>query len=325
MADHAVEDDFDGDIFIYRGGRAPLHITHACIDESVSEIEGAAFRDCDRLVQVDTHDGIRKIGAYAFTGCRSLPQINLKSAVEIEEYAFYFCRNLESVEFGDRLERIGNRAFYECSSLKHLKLPSIISIVEGAFGHCTYLSDVELSEQLETIQRGAFYGCKRLQRIAIPLKRDLFEFDQWVGYTQFNNCAHLTTVDIVGQEHTLTVASLHMESWKTDMIAELSRINQVLPNTPGDEKTAEIQQWMEVVLDKKDHYKAEHYKLLKEAATLLELTLWKANLGENEDECGEGRTKKAKVDAEFARKDKRMTCGAEIIIKNVLPFLQLKE
>ena len=29
MADHAVEDDFDGDIFIYRGGRAPLHITHA--------------------------------------------------------------------------------------------------------------------------------------------------------------------------------------------------------------------------------------------------------------------------------------------------------
>ena len=113
MADHAVEDDFVGDnIFIYRGGRAPLHITHALIDESVNEIEGEAFRDCGHLVQVDnTHVGIRKIGAHAFNGCRSLPQINLKSAVEIEEYAFYFCRNLESVEFGDRLERIGNRAF----------------------------------------------------------------------------------------------------------------------------------------------------------------------------------------------------------------------
>ena len=108
------------------------------------------------------------------------------------------------------------------------------------------------------------------------------------------------------------------------MIAELSRINQVLPNTPGDEKTDAIRQWMEVVLDKMDHYKAEHCTLMKEAATLLELAIWKAKLGENEDECGEGRTKKVKVDAESARRERRLTCGAEIVIKNVLPFLQLE-
>ena len=79
-----------------------------------------------------------------------------------------------------------------------------------------------------------------------------------------------------------------------------------------------------MVLDKMDHYKAEHFRYVKEAATLLELALWKAKLGENEDKCGEGRTKKAKIDAESARKERRLTCGAEIIIKNVLPFLLLE-
>ena len=51
MADHAVEDNyFDGDIFVYRGGRAPRHVTHVLIDESVEVIEVDAFGDCLHLV-----------------------------------------------------------------------------------------------------------------------------------------------------------------------------------------------------------------------------------------------------------------------------------
>ena len=38
---------------------------------------------------------------------------------------------------------------------------------------------------------------------------------------------------------------------------------------------------------------------------------------------GEGRKKKAKIDTEAARKERRVTCGAEIVIKDVLPFLKL--
>ena len=73
MADHA--DDGDGDIFVYRGGRAPQHINHACIDESVDEIEDKAFYYCKNLLTVETHDGIRKIGRYAFCACESLRRI----------------------------------------------------------------------------------------------------------------------------------------------------------------------------------------------------------------------------------------------------------
>ena len=321
MADHA-EDDFDGEIFIYRGGRAPQHVTHVLIDKSVDEIEDYAFSSCKRLVQVDTHNGLRKIGKYAFMRCISLPHINLKSAVEIEESAFYNCANLESIEFGDRLETIGLCAFQECTSLKTpLKLPSIITIGRAAFLGCQHITDVEFSERLETIGANAFWKCERLQRIVIPMKRDLFAFDYvWQKYSQFDGCEQLTTVDLVGGIHK-TVASLHMERWRTEMISGINQINQVLPN--ACDKTVEIRQWMNSVIDKLDHYKSEHYRYVKEGITLLELALWKAKLDEKGEYAAEGKPKKAKIDEEIARKDKRMTCGADIVINNVLPFLQL--
>ena len=321
--DHADEED-DSEIFIYRGGRAPQHVTHILIDKSIDDIEDEAFDGCKNLLTVETHDGLRKIGKYAFYGCESLRRINLKSVIEIGAWAFSWCENVESVEFGDRLETIGECAFRRCFSLKHLKLPSIVTIGGGAFYECRCLRDAELSERLETIGEGAFRKCRRLKRIAVPLKRDLFGFDDLQRpYSQLIDCEMLITVDLVGGIHE-TVASLHMESWRTEMNTEINRINQVLPDTYASENTEEIRRWMDSVIDKMDHYKAEHYRYVKEGITLLELALWKSKLGEKEDICEEGETKKAKVDAQSARKGKRITCGADVVIKNVLPFLQLK-
>ena len=326
--DHA-EDVFDGDIFIYRGGRAPQHVTHALIDETVDDIEENAFKDCVHLVQVDTHDGIRRVGRAAFWKCRSLQRIVLKSVVEIERSAFYECVNLESAELGDRLETIGVNAFHGCSSLTHLKLPSIITIGNFAFRYSKRLTDIELSARLEAIGAYAFLNCRHLQRIAVPLKRNLLEFfsDLNKRYNQFQYCEELVTVDLVGGTYK-TVASLHMESWTNEMSAEINRINQVLPNTPATpdgEKTNVIRRWMHSVLDKLDYYKAEHIRYVKEGITLLELALWRAKLGEKEDDCTEGKAKKAKIDVESKRHERRITCGADIVIKNVLPFLQLDE
>ena len=82
---------------------------------------------------------------------------------------------------------------------------------------------------------------------------------------------------------------------------------------------------METVLDKIDQFKAEHYRYVKEGITLLELAFWKAKLGEKEEYAAEISSKRAKVDSESYRRDKRITCGADMVIKNVLPFLQLNE
>eukprot|EP00985_Skeletonema_marinoi_P022476 scaffold14366_cov128-Skeletonema_marinoi.AAC.1 len=106
------------------------------------------------------------------------------------------------------------------------------------------------------------------------------------------------------------------------MKEEINRINQVLPNTP--EKTAAIIQWVDSVIDKMDHHKAAHHRYVKQALTLLELAVWKAKLDEKDENSATGRTKKAKLDGESVRKEKRVTCGANTVIKNVLPFLQLE-
>eukprot|EP00985_Skeletonema_marinoi_P018474 scaffold10319_cov72-Skeletonema_marinoi.AAC.1 len=352
MADHANDGNEGGgggrDIFVYRGGRAPQHVTHVRIDKSVEVIEDLAFCNCEDLVQVDTHDGIRKVGKKAFLGCeslrivdlrsvleigerafdwcRSLNSIDLRSAVEIGSSAFDGCENLMGVKFGNKLETIGIYAFYECTSLQRLELPSVITIKYAAFQRCKALTSIEFSERLQTIETCAFYDCDRLQRIAIPLKRDLFPFNPHrQEYNQFDSCDLLTTVDLVGGAHNKTVASLHMESWGIEMIEEINRINQVLPDIDRRQKTDEIKQWIDSVIDKMDQYKAEHHRYVKEAVTLLELALWKAKLAEKDKNSAEGRTKTANIiDAESVRKVKRITCGADTVIKNILPFLQLE-
>ena len=97
---------------------------------------------------------------------------------------------------------------------------------------------------------------------------------------------------------------------------EINRINQILPGvSKGREKTTTIQQWIRSVLRDMEHYKAEHQLLLKETMVLLELALWKAKLEENESNIDIGSE---------LRKEHRVTCGANIVIKNVLSFLVLK-
>jgi hypothetical protein len=159
----------------------------------------------------------------------------------------------------------------------------------------------------------------------MPLKDNLLELGV------FNNCEDLSQVDLVGGIHK-TISSLLLDSWRNEMKDLIDRINQDLPNTPTYGKTAAIRQWMGVVLDRIEHYKSEHCLLLKEFTTLLELALWKVKLYEEfgfeealSKEVSESNTaKKAKIDMKAVRQELRITSGANIVIKNVLPFLKLE-
>jgi hypothetical protein len=214
-------------------------------------------------------------------------------------------------------------------------LPKIKSFGRGAFTD-SGVQDAELGEDLETLGSGAFRRSK-LRRIAIPLKDGMFRLNIYDGaYTQFHDCPDLTTVDLVGGIHK-TVASLHLESWRNEMNAEIQRINQILPGTDPNRKADVTRQWIQSVISKVDHHKAEHRALLKEATALLELALWKAKLDwgeeadnnkvddEKETDFEEVKlTKKAKMDPDNKRKGARVTCGADVVIKNVMPFLMLE-
>ena len=111
------------------------------------------------------------------------------------------------------------------------------------------------------------------------------------------------------------------------MKEEIDRINQVLLNTADWGKTSAIQQWIDRVISRMEQYKTQHNTLLKEATTLLELALWKAKLDDeytgNDDGQEGARVTRGRV--KRARKERCVTSGANIVIKNVLPFLQIAE
>ena len=112
------------------------------------------------------------------------------------------------------------------------------------------------------------------------------------------------------------------------MNEEIQSINRILPSTGLREKTSVIRQWIQSIKSRFDHYKAEHRAILKDVAILLELALWKAKLDDFKvegDKCSaeENTERKAKIDGE-ARKEARITSGADIIIKNVLPYLKME-
>ena len=216
----------------------------------------------------------------------------------------------QRIEFGNKLETIEPYAFHG-TRLRKISMPSVRTIGNGAFSNCYALSDVEFGEGLMTLNEATFINCPKLKRIALPLKDDMIQ-DR-----VFTLCSELETVDLVGGIHQ-TVASLHMESWRNEMTDEINRINQTLPTTDSRHKTEAIQQWMESVISRLDHYKAEHHNLLKEATTLLELALWMTELGYNRKDGN------VAMDPLRARAESRVTAGADVVIKNVLPFLALK-
>ena len=335
MMEEAAGQDDDDEIFVYMGGdqRVPGRVKRARIHEDVKIIRAGAFHFRRRLIYLEIHDGVEIIEKDAFSGCRSLKvAVKLLGVKIVKQYAFWGCESMPAVEFGDKLEEIGDDAFQRCTALTSIKISSVRTIGKEAFGFCGELTDVEFGEALGTLKEAAFRGCPKLKRIALPLKGNMIEDDV------FEDCPKLTTVDLVGGIHR-TVASLHDESWRSDMNNEINRINQIQPTSAWHKtgeidginvysrrtvkrmKSVEICQWMRSTISCLDHYKEEHRNLLKEATTLLELALWKASLSDNMVREGRGVIT---GEVETSRDEIRYTSGADIVIKNVLPFLALK-
>ena len=310
----------DDEVFVYMGGnqQVPDGVRRARIHKSVKIVRARAFQWRRNLIYVECHDGVEIIEEEAFASCWLLKgPIKLLGVKIIKKKAFFDCFDLTDVEFGDQLETIEEQAFYNCTGLSKIRMPSVRTIGRSAFSCCYNLSDVDLGEGLCVLHRGAFCPCHKLKRVALPLK---------VGLIQdgvFNCCNDLTTIDLVGGVHQ-TVASLHLESWRNEMNNEINRINQTLATIRVGRKTPEIQQWMRIVIHRLERYKFEHLQLLKDATTLLELALWKANLDDNEGGklANEG-VRITRGSRKRARKEVCVTSGADVVIKNVLPFLQL--
>ena len=75
------------------------------------------------------------------------------------------------------------------------------------------------------------------------------------------------------------------------------------------------------IREKLVHFEDELPKL-KEATTILELALWKKRINENNSQQKTFRhQKKIKAEGESNREQCRVTCGADVVIGHVLPYL----
>eukprot|EP00985_Skeletonema_marinoi_P014802 scaffold7538_cov235-Skeletonema_marinoi.AAC.3 len=206
----------------------------------------------------------------------------------VENDAFCGCKALTDVEC-DKLEIIERGAFDGCESLTSINLPSARIVDMYAFNHCKALKNVIFGKELESIGWCAFRNCTSLERITIPLKDNMITDDDI-----FSGCENLKHVDLVEGELHETIAALLLEDWKNDMNEEINSINQILPTVYGEDtgddegKARAVRRWIRSVLRKIMHYKAQHQHVLEEAATTLKLAL-----------------------------------PQDIVMKNVLPFLEL--
>jgi hypothetical protein len=320
--------------FTYTGAEGeiiPREATHIIVGEGITFVRARAFRENENIIEIVCHEGVEKIEESAFRQCHSLRRIIMRGVKIVEEQSFYWCDALRDVEC-DKLEIIGSYAFGVCYSLRIINLPFARIIEDCAFAACEALVDVNFGNELERFEGRAFCRCKSLERITIPLKDGIITDD-----AIFERCQKLGDVYLVEEaELHETVAALYWEEWRNDMSEEIDSINQVLPaadagcrNEGGDvepgEKALTIRRWIRSVLGKIDHYKAEHQRMLNEATTLLELAIWKANLDEtDESRILREKVRKTRGSVKRARREICITSGASIVIKNVLPFLQLK-
>jgi len=78
--------------------------------------------------------------------------------------------------------------------------------------------------------------------------------------------------------------------------------------------------WLDGIKSKLAEYEAR-YQELKEGTIMIELTLWNNSINEaKSSEDGRG-TRKRKFDEPGSRKQCRVSCGADIVIQHVLPYL----
>ena len=307
------EEENNDDIFTYRGGYVPSRVTKLRIHGSVKTIPDLEFSEREKLVEVYIDEGVEKIGYGAFNNCKSIRRIKFPSTLRfIAMLAFNACLEIEDVEFNEGLKVIQEWAFSQCLALKRINIPSsLLTMGKEAF-KCTGVKEVIFppGPRRIGIGYGSFSNCTDLERVVTPLNIHLMSTNHRI----FSGCTKLESVELIGVQE--LISSLCIEQGKrTQLETETQRINQILPklNEDDDRKITKLHEWMESINYNIECSKRRHNKVIKESLAVIELGLWKVKLDE-ENVSSRNKRKRGQC---------RVNCGADVVIKNVLPFLTL--
>jgi len=198
------------------------------LPESMTKIGSYAFKDCEKLSQINFPKNLKEIeyGAFSNTGfteldlpetledissafksCKNLTKVTLSNFKFGS--AFENCENLTEIKFNEGITEIYYSAFSDCKNLKEIKLPSTVKKIGSAFKNCENLLNVELNEGLEEIGGGAFSKTK-ISKIKLPSSLKIIsgfknsalsEIElpsnlEKIGSSAFENCENLTKISI---------------------------------------------------------------------------------------------------------------------------------
>ena len=80
--------------------------------KNVRIIEQNAFKNCEKLSNVEMSKRLYYVGKSSFSNCTSLKNLKLpESLYVIEDYAFAYCKNLNKIKIPKAIEVIGSNAF----------------------------------------------------------------------------------------------------------------------------------------------------------------------------------------------------------------------
>ena len=149
------------------------------VDEGVTYIGGAAFRNFEMLSKVELPNTIETIGGGAFSGCVALSSFTIPSSViEIGDNAFFDCDSLSSITIPDSVTTIGRCAFSNCGSMPSITIPSSVTKFGSyVFVGCPNLTSVTFEGDVPEIEEGYEYlfdGVK-LEQLTVTYSGSGFE------------------------------------------------------------------------------------------------------------------------------------------------------
>lgn len=118
------------------------------------------YENCPNLVTVKLPNGLKTIGASAFSSKKNLVKVEVPNTVtSIGSSAFYGCSKLETCDISEcNLTAIPSSCFDGCSTLTSFTIPSTVTTIEYyAFSSCSLFTST-LPAGLKSIGRGAFRG-----------------------------------------------------------------------------------------------------------------------------------------------------------------------
>ena len=136
---------------------------------TTTEIADGVFKGREEIESVFFPKGLRRIGAEAFFGCKSLLNVTLPEGFTELGHACFKGSGVKNVSFPKSLKSIGHASFAECNNMTGLVIPEGVETLEmDAFACCANLVNVRLPSTLKTISRGVFWDCPGLTEITIP-------------------------------------------------------------------------------------------------------------------------------------------------------------